>query len=190
MAAQQTMPEEVDDFAKQEIRLAAVLNGGVSLAVWMSGVTLEMHHLAMASQGLGTWPTYRAALDKLAATARVDVIAGTSAGGLNGVFLALGLARRRDFALLRDLWAEHGALEKLLRKPLAKNPPSALSGDEYFLVTIKNALTEMMGDENPDLDSSTTKQVMPPVELILTGTLWSGRQSRFTDDMGVGITER
>ena len=60
MAAQQTMPDKLEDFAKQEIRLAAVLNGGVSLAVWMSGVTLEMHHLAMASQGLGSWPTYRA----------------------------------------------------------------------------------------------------------------------------------
>lgn len=36
---------ELDDYAKQEIRIAAVLNGGVSLAVWMSGVVLELHHL-------------------------------------------------------------------------------------------------------------------------------------------------
>lgn len=28
---------DLDDYAKQEIRIAAVLNGGVSLAVWMSG---------------------------------------------------------------------------------------------------------------------------------------------------------
>ena len=57
-------------------------------------------------------------------------------------------------------------------------------------MTIKKALLEMMGDENPDLDPAADKCVMPPVELILTGTLWTGRQSRFTDDMGVGITER
>ena len=123
------MPPEVRDFAKQEIRLAAVLNGGVSLAVWMSGVTLEFQHVALASAGLGLWQTYADVLDALGATARVDVIAGTSAGGLNGAFLALGLARKLDFTGLRDVWAEAGALERLLRKPLSKNPPSALAGD-------------------------------------------------------------
>jgi hypothetical protein len=35
-------------FGRQDIRLAVVLNGGVSLAIWISGVTLELHHLAMA----------------------------------------------------------------------------------------------------------------------------------------------
>ena len=56
---------ELDDYAKQEIRIAAVLNGGVSLAVWISGVVLELHHVALSSQGLGSWRPYRQVLDLL-----------------------------------------------------------------------------------------------------------------------------
>ncbi|HEU5268092.1 MAG TPA: patatin-like protein, partial [Jatrophihabitans sp.] len=182
------MPPEVRDFAKQEVRLAAVLNGGVSLAVWMSGVTLEFQHVALASSGLGSWQTYAEVLDALGATARVDVIAGTSAGGLNGAFLALGLARKLDFTGLRDVWAEAGALERLLRKPLSKNPPSALAGDGYFLPKIRGALTDMTTKWHK-LDPE-DQLSMPPVDLILTGTLWNGRKTRFADDMGVAITER
>ncbi len=178
---------QVDD--EQEIRIAAVLNGGVSLAVWISGVVLELHHLALASQGLGTWTPYKRVLDLLGATARIDVVAGTSAGGLNGAFLALGLARRRDLTLLRDLWTDQGSLEALLRPAMTKNPPSLLQGDDYFLVKMREALAATIGPDNPALGDSSA---LPPptIELILTGTLWTGRESTFTDDMGVGITER
>lgn len=179
---------QVDD--KQEIRIAAVLNGGVSLAVWISGVVLELHHLALASQGLGTWTPYEKVLELLGATARIDVAAGTSAGGLNGAFLALGLARRRDLTLLRDLWTDQGSLEALLRPALTKNPPSLLQGDDYFLVKMREALVATVGPDNPALQADDSALPPPSIELILTGTLWSGRETAFTDDMGVGITER
>ncbi len=65
---------------RQDIRLAVVMNGGVSLAVWMSGVAVEMNRLVAASRvGAIRGPAYRAVLDLMAATATVDVIAGTSA---------------------------------------------------------------------------------------------------------------
>jgi hypothetical protein len=38
----------IDDFDRQDIRLAVVLNDGVSLATWTSGITMEVHHLAIA----------------------------------------------------------------------------------------------------------------------------------------------
>src|SRR4029450_5268219 len=89
------------DFDKQDIRLAVVMNGGVSLAIWISGVTLELRHLAHHPDApVDPWPEYREVLGLLHATARIDVIAGTSAGGLNGAFLALGLARGRDLGNL------------------------------------------------------------------------------------------
>lgn len=179
---------EVDD--EQEIRIAAVLNGGVSLAVWISGVVLELHHLALASQGLGTWTPYKRVLELLGASARIDVIAGTSAGGINGAFLALGLARRRDLARLRDIWTDEGSLEALLRPAMSKNPPSLLRGDDYFLVKMRDALARTIGPGNPELRADSCVHPPPAVELILTGTLWDGRESTFTDDMGVGITER
>jgi len=87
----------------------------VGLAIWISGVTPEIHHLTMACRWDET--TYRPLLDLLWADAQVDVIAGTSAGGLNGAFLALGLVRDRDLGLMRDPSRDHGNLEKLLRGP-------------------------------------------------------------------------
>ncbi|WP_197084868.1 patatin-like protein [Saccharothrix sp. ST-888] len=176
------------DFDRQEIRLAVVLNGGVSLAVWMSGVTLELHRLATVRRR--TRAAYLPLLDLLQAEARVDVIAGTSAGGINGAFLALGLARPRELAGLRDLWCRDGSLEKLLRSPLRKNPPSLLMGDEYFLPKLRSALRTVL-DSPPlgDGGEAARDVAAHPVELILTGTLWEGRTTSFTDDMGTGITE-
>jgi patatin-related protein len=175
--------------ALQEIRIATVLNGGVSLAVWMSGVTLELHHLALSAQQIDRWSTYQQVLDLLGATVRIDVIAGTSAGGINGAFLALAQTHRRDLALLRDLWTDCGALEDLLRPATEKQPPSLLQGDQYFLPQVHAALQSTVSDvDNPKLGSGDAPRT--PLELILTGTLWSGRTSSFTDDMGVGITER
>jgi patatin-related protein len=175
-----TSPSTDDDMNRQEIRLAVVLNGGVSLAVWISGVTLELHHLAMAEQK--GEQTYGPLLNLLNADAHIDVIAGTSAGGLNGAFLALGVSRGRDLARLRDLWREHGSLEKLLRNPLSKNPPSLLEGDDYFLPHVRDALAKITKES---LVGSRGRHV----DLILTGTLWQGRTTSFTDDLGAGITE-
>jgi patatin-related protein len=176
----------------QEIRIAVVLNGGVSLAIWISGVTVELHHLDLASRGrLQNLPTYGLLLKLLGATARIDVVSGTSAGGLNGAFLALGLSRERDLGLLRDLWVEHGSLEKLLRPPLVKDPPSLLRGDDYFLPRVLDALRSVVGPKGdlPGSPSPSASEESRPIELVLTGTLWAGRSSSFTDDIGTGITE-
>ncbi len=75
-----------------ELRLALVFNGGVSLAVWMAGVTHEIDRLRRAE---GPW---RDLCRDANATVVVDIIAGTSAGGLNGTLLASCRRRRRAAA--------------------------------------------------------------------------------------------
>jgi patatin-related protein len=205
-AGPRQVPPQLPPEAQQEIRIAAALNGGVSLAVWMSGAVLELHHVALSSQGVDGWASYGEVLDLLGATARIDVIAGTSAGGLNGAFLGLALAHRRDLALLRDLWTDVGSLEAMLRPGMEKDPTSLLRGDQYFLPHITTALRKTVSDiENRRLPSGadsvpagagagqatgTRRVADQPIELILTGTLWDGRETSFTDDMGVGVTER
>ena len=175
-----------EGFDRQDVRVAVVMNGGVSLAVWISGVAIELHHLVQASRrrAEAAWPEYASVLDLLHATARVDVIAGTSAGGLNGGFLALGLVRDGDLGGMRDLWRDHGDLEALLRNPLERSPASLLRGDDYFLPRVRDAYQEIWkgGRVVDDPDEA-------PIELLLTGTLWDGRRSSFTDDMGSRITE-
>lgn len=176
---------------RQDIRLAVVMTGGVSLAIWIGGVALELHHLVMTCRGHSRmWPTYAELLGLLSADVRVDVIAGTSAGGLNGAFLALALARDKDLAHMRDMWRRYGGLEQLLRDPLSKNPPSLLQGDDYFLPRIHAALQDVLKQDLPrDPGAPQANNIAQPVELFLTGTLWQGRKSSFSDDMATTITE-
>src|SRR4051812_2220947 len=183
--ATQAVPAGSD--VTQEIRLAVVLNGGVSLAVWMSGVALELNRLVQASRRRGTDhrppDTYADLLDVLQADARIDVIAGTSAGGINGGFLALGLVHGCDLTGLRDLWQASGSLSTLMRNPRQKDQPSVLRGD-YFHDELAKAYAKVWPERSgvPAVDGE-------DVDLFLTGTLWEGRRSFFADDMGRRITE-
>ena len=104
-----------------EHRLALVMNGGVSLAVWMGGVACEIDNVRRASNGIpprdGATEQEKAVHDLWArATQRagvrvtVDVIAGTSAGGLNGVLLATAIARGASLADLKQLWLDSGQM--------------------------------------------------------------------------------
>lgn len=86
----------------EEQRIALVLNGGVSLAVWMAGVVNEINALARRSHGESTrYEGSGAAWSRILERSgkeciRVDLIAGTSAGGLNGAFLAHATAHGQD----------------------------------------------------------------------------------------------
>ncbi|HZD67712.1 MAG TPA: patatin-like protein, partial [Actinomycetes bacterium] len=177
----------------QDVRFAVVMNGGVSLAIWISGVAVELCHLVQASRAVqGAPAAYADLLAAIRATARIDVIAGTSAGGLNGGFLALGLVHDCDLGAMGDLWADAGALERLLRDPLEKSPPSLLSGDGYFLSTVRRAYRDVLASRRTTRppDDRDERIEASPVELIMTTTLLEGKRSSFTDDQGTAIVER
>ncbi|HEU0303508.1 MAG TPA: patatin-like protein [Gaiellaceae bacterium] len=118
----------------KELRLALVCYGGSSLAIYMHGVTKELHRLVKgsaraelgvdaANESTGSDGVYRQLLDELTTEQGVrtrvvvDVIAGTSAGGINGVYLAKALAHNRSQDALRDLWFERGDVNQLLLGP-------------------------------------------------------------------------
>jgi patatin-related protein len=125
----------VDAASTKQLRLALVCYGGSSLAVYMHGVTKELHRLVKGSALLesrdgqeGGSPSerfYARLLNDLAARNAeklrtqvvVDVIAGTSAGGINGVCLAKGLAHNLSLDGFRDLWFERGDIDGLLAAP-------------------------------------------------------------------------
>jgi patatin-related protein len=120
--------------AVRELRLAVVCYGGVSLAIYLHGVTKELHKLVVASAAFEADPD-RNPFDRGRTTERVywellkelserggvrtrvvvDVISGTSAGGINGVFLAKALAHDLSQDALRDLWFAQGDIARLLR---------------------------------------------------------------------------
>jgi patatin-related protein len=121
------------DGRTRELRLALVCYGGSSLAVYMHGVTKEIHRLVKGSvlgtssdgSGSASERTYAALLEDLAGRdpegvstqVVVDVVAGTSAGGINGVCLAKALAHNLSLDGFRDLWFERGDIDGLLAAP-------------------------------------------------------------------------
>jgi patatin-related protein len=134
----------------REVRIALVCYGGVSLAIYMHGVTRELHRLVVASSRFGeeanpfapscTEHVYWELLHELAAEDRVearvvvDVISGTSAGGINGVFLAKALAHDLSQQSLRDLWFEEADIAKLLVGPRLLNPLGVKGKLAWFVV--------------------------------------------------------
>ncbi len=67
----------------QEIRFALVMYGGVSLAIYMNGVTQEFLHLVRATSvdsPTGTAAVYRELAEIVRARFVVDIASGTSAG--------------------------------------------------------------------------------------------------------------
>ncbi|ACU38980.1 patatin-like protein [Actinosynnema mirum] len=163
---------------KEQVRFAVVLNGGVSLAVWMGGSVLEVDRLTR-----GSGP-YRHLLGMVGATARADVITGTSAGGINGAALALSQVNEAaKLERLRDLWSEQGRMEQLLRTPFQGAPVSLLRGDEFFLPRLHEALERLTDDYRP----------LPaherPVDLRITTTLLTGVPSVTYDDLGEALVQ-
>ena len=113
---------------EKELRLALVCYGGISLAVYMHGITKEIWHLVRASRARadGTPPVtpseavYITLLDEMEARADVrvrvlaDIVAGASAGGINGIFLAQAVATGQSLDPLTELWLDSADVEALI----------------------------------------------------------------------------
>lgn len=152
---------------EKELRFALICYGGISLAVYMHGITKEVWRLAAASRafhdGTPLKDSGRVYRDLLAAIAergnvrlRVlpDIVAGASAGGINGVFLARGLATGKSLDPLTELWLKDADVDSLL-DPDAR-PLSAMT--KFWAVPIAgwamkrrgNAIDRTVGEDAQD----------------------------------------
>jgi patatin-related protein len=119
----------------QEIRFAVVLYGGVSLAIYINGVVQELLRLVRSTADLaappkgseavyrklgcvlapGAVPTEETPIgNQIKTKFKIDIISGTSAGGINGIFLAKALTSEGDLQQLEELWFDEGDIEELL----------------------------------------------------------------------------
>ncbi|MBV2133034.1 patatin-like protein [Pseudomonas sp. MAP12] len=128
---------------EKELRLALVFFGGVSLAVYQHGINREILNLVRASKiyhggrsgedaAVGgsfhdhypdeperstgdLYHEFLAALGKdIALRVVVDVIAGSSAGGINGITLSAALAHDRSLMPITRMWLEQADMLSLL----------------------------------------------------------------------------
>jgi patatin-related protein len=212
----------------REFRLAVVMYGGSSLAIYINGVAQELLSLvkatAPASREAGeteplladgelgeTQRVYRklaqligpegqrrhiddvARCDPIRARFVVDIITGTSAGGINGIFLAKALAGERSMDQLKDLWVREGDIGLLINDKSSsrglggvttKNPPrSLLNGDRMYWKLLK-AFEDMdagladdggpAGQEPTDEPREINSRLVEQLDLYVTATDMSG----------------
>lgn len=113
---------------EKELRLALICYGGVSLAIYMHGITREVWHLVRASrhfqdgntQTSGSEKIYLQLLAAIEGRNKVklrvlsDIIAGSSAGGINAVFLSQAIVTGQSLEPLTDLWLQNADVETLI----------------------------------------------------------------------------
>jgi patatin-related protein len=227
------------EYAK-EVRFAVVMYGGVSLAIYINGVSQELFRMvrstAPAGPGLkdrpalsgsptapvdgslnGTERVYRklshllsdeALLIKcrdLANKAKndaessdalrveledviaddnreiktgfiVDILSGTSAGGINSIYLAKALANEQRIDRLKQLWINEGDLGLLLNDPgslkgielEAQDPPQSLLNSRRMYFKLLRALDDMERDK-PSI-AGTESPYAKELDLYITAT--------------------
>jgi patatin-related protein len=162
-----------------ETRLGIVLYGGVSLAVYENGVAQELFRATRGDlDEKGTKPTAYDLIKAIADTEIVvDILSGTSAGGINGILLAYALANAKDFRKSASLWTEKGDIMALLRKPTEENVASLLDSRGYYQTSLKDAFSVM--DEK-----AYGQPYESEIDLFVTGTDVHGRVFTEFDDQG------
>jgi len=152
------------------MKVALAMKGGVSLAVWIGGAVAELdvlrririvrgrsretpdaYFIAPTGGDLSTNLLKRADLYAKAMVARqydriqFDVLAGASAGGLNGVLYGVAQTAGSDVDDLLEVWTTHGAIGKLLHRGGFGRVNSVLSGD-YFWRGVTEAIKGFYGE--------------------------------------------
>lgn len=122
---------------QKELRLALICYGGVSLAIYMHGITKEVWKLAQASRDFHeksrtnecSRGEYYEILEWMERETGVklrvlpDIIAGASAGGINGIFLSQAIVSGQSLEPLTELWLDTADVDKLLdpdARPLSR----------------------------------------------------------------------
>jgi patatin-related protein len=199
------MPENLQIDPEREVRFAVVMYGGVSLAIYINGVTQELLNMVRATAPkepgsteplltpdtiTGSEAVYRKLAQYLdqrrgetdSNTIRtrfiVDVISGTSAGGINGVFLAKALARNQKMDGLKTLWLQEGDLSKLLNDSESvsdlsdsgfkvRRPEQSLLNSQRMYRKLLEALDQMSAKKP---DSTGDSPLVGELDLFITTT--------------------
>jgi patatin-related protein len=162
---------------EKELRLAIVCSGGLSLAVYMHGLSRELLKLVRASryyhavpevdekqarpfsrikapagQVMDTEEVYYELLQMVGRHVDlrviIDVIAGASAGGINGVLLARALAHDLPYEELRTMWLDRSDVRALVAK---KDEPSW--SDKLMRPIVKWVAGSKLGDLADDKET-------------------------------------
>ncbi|HTP97328.1 MAG TPA: patatin-like protein [Burkholderiales bacterium] len=182
------------DFAdtekSREIRIGLVMYGGISLAIYINGVAREFYR---AVRGESVYRLIKALTDS---DIVVDIVSGTSAGGINGVLLGYALSNKADFATTAGLWRQVADIGALVRDPLAKSDKdiSVLDGEGLFQTEIEKAFAQMLrdGERLRETDGTWKRSGIDPshvqeMDVFITSTDVDGHSYTWFDSGGHAI---
>jgi patatin-related protein len=189
-----------------EHRLAVVMYGGVSLAIYIGGVAKELLSVVRATASgptnsdasnsnragvpnvelKGAEAVYRRIaqttsgpvakdLDErpILRNVTIDVISGTSAGGINGIFLAKALANGQSLDPILNLWIEEGDMAKLLNDGESvfdthlalQDPPVSLLNGRRMYAKLVDAFDAMDGKSDFAFDAGRVDLFVPTTDI-------------------------
>jgi predicted acylesterase/phospholipase RssA len=172
----------------EEVRVAMALNGGVSLAVWMAGCVAELDcarraHLAPEQVTDGSERrVYHALTEAFRRELVIDLMSGSSAGGINGALLAASIrhCRRLNPSFLRTQWLELGDLGKILHRTSEPSPLALMQG-KLFHKSLLKAFNGLLNDASTKLPAGQESLPELDVSLDVTTTDVVGEQRKFLD---------
>ncbi|MEQ8461975.1 patatin-like protein [Coleofasciculus sp. E1-EBD-02] len=169
---------------RREHRLGLVVYGGVSLAIYMNGICREFYN---AVRGRGIYKLIKALTD---ADIVVDILSGTSAGGINGVLLSYALANSTkdtvvDFKEFGQIWRESGNIRELMHHPSTQETQreSVLDGAGYYQTALAEAFEKGIYNRTNAPDGEWVSE-LNELDLFVTGTDILGRIYQLFDDTG------
>ncbi|MDQ3814785.1 MAG: patatin-like phospholipase family protein [Armatimonadota bacterium] len=170
----------------REIRVAITMVGGIALAIYESGVAQEMFRM-VHGQGL-----YGVLKRLTHSHAYIDVLSGTSAGGINTICLSAALTVGTDFRLLHDVWISLGGIDELLQDPKNTDAKSLLRGNTYYIKELTRVferlcdasehvhwITPGIPSGRPGIQPGISHYV--DLDLFVTGTYFQGQPRVFFD---------
>lgn len=182
---------------EREVRLGVTMVGGTSLAIYENGVAQELYRLA---RGRGVYGLIKQLTHS---HVLLDVLSGTSAGGINNIFLATALAAGKDLSVTKKIWIAQGGIGDLMQDPLNPKVASILQGEGYYYNdALKRGFRQLFSTdsrqptqpfERPLADIPSPGKDGPTgqdLDLFVTGTFHDGMPFTFYDARNQPIATR
>jgi|GEM_PF-3792202 len=167
----------------REVRFAVTMVGGTSLAIYECGAAAELFNMI---NGAGAYGLLKCLTNS---HAFVDILSGTSAGGINTITLAAAIANGTDFAAAESIWIKQAGIDDLLQRPEERIATTLFRGDSYYYPAIcecfKSLLTRTAPVDRPypsGFPGDTDRGY--GLDLFVTGTRFEGINRSYSDIFG------
>ncbi|HEY0072864.1 MAG TPA: patatin-like protein [Abditibacteriaceae bacterium] len=175
-----------DQMSRREVRVAVSMVGGSSLAIYENGVAQELFRMA---HGRGAYGVLKRITHS---HAYVDILSGTSAGGINTIFLSTALTLGTDLPGTRADWIRLGNIDDLLHSASNTRARSLLNGNRYYLEELEGVFERLCDPRNLVTWPAREKGGVPSgideatgaygdLDLFVTGTYFRAQPQVFFD---------